>query len=42
MKFPVGPIYYKEMEYRISLAVDAGVPIVNYGIAIAAMNGVLE
>ncbi|HCT92952.1 MAG TPA: [FeFe] hydrogenase H-cluster maturation GTPase HydF [Lachnospiraceae bacterium] len=32
----------KEMEYRLSLAVDSGVPIVNYGIAIARMHGILE
>ena len=32
----------KEMKHRISRAVQAGVPIVNYGIAIARMNGILE
>lgn len=32
----------KEMEHRMSRAADFGVPIVNYGIAIARMNGVLK
>lgn len=32
----------KAMQSRIKTAVDAGVPIVNYGIAIAHMNGVLR
>ncbi len=32
----------KEMKHRISRAVQSGVPIVNYGIAIACMNGILE
>lgn len=32
----------KEMLHRIEKAVSAGVPIVNYGIAIAHMNGILE
>ncbi|MBQ7875820.1 MAG: [Clostridia bacterium] len=32
----------KEMKYRIALSRDAGVPIVNYGMAIAHMNGILE
>ena len=32
----------KEMQYRQKAANDAGVPMVNYGIAIAAMNGILE
>lgn len=31
-----------EMKHRIQLAQDAGVPIVNYGIAIAQMNGILK
>jgi len=31
-----------EMRFRIKKAVEAQVPIVNYGIAIAAMNGILE
>ena len=32
----------KEMDHRLSLAVEAGVPIVNYGVAIAQMKGILE
>lgn len=32
----------KEMGSRIKRAKDGGVPIVNYGIAIAAMNGILD
>lgn len=32
----------REMKYRITCAQDAGVPITNYGIAIAQMNGILE
>ena len=32
----------KEMAHRLRLAEDAGVPIVNYGIAIASMKGILE
>ncbi len=32
----------KEMQHRIGRAANAGVPIVNYGIAIAQMNGILE
>ena len=32
----------KEMHYRISRAEDAGIPIVNYGIAIAQMHGILK
>ena len=32
----------KEMKYRIALSRDAGVPIVNYGMAIAHMNGILK
>ena len=32
----------REMKYRISCAKDSGVPIVNYGIAIAHMKGILE
>ena len=32
----------KEMQRRVKAAVDAGVPIVNYGVAIAKMNGILE
>ena len=30
-----------EMKNRISKAKDAGIPIVNYGMAIAQMNGIL-
>ena len=32
----------REMKYRISCACDAGVPITNYGTAIAHMNGILR
>lgn len=32
----------KEMEHRIQKAMDANVPITNYGTAIAHMNGILE
>ncbi len=32
----------KEMKYRIACAQDSKVPIVNYGMAIAHMNGILE
>lgn len=32
----------KEMQYRISKAKEAGVPIVNYGMAIAEMHGILR
>ena len=32
----------REMKYRIQCAVDAGIPITNYGIAIAYMTGILE
>ena len=32
----------KEMQYRQKAAKDAGIPMVNYGIAIAAMNGILD
>lgn len=32
----------KEMQHRQRAAADAGVPMVNYGIAIAAMNGILD
>lgn len=32
----------KEMKYRIASSQDAGVPIVNYGMAIAHMNGILK
>lgn len=32
----------REMRYRIACAADAGVPITNYGMAIAYMKGILE
>ncbi len=32
----------REMKYRIHCAKDAGIPITNYGTAIAHMNGILE
>ena len=32
----------KEMDHRLSLAVEQGVPLVNYGVAIAQMKGILE
>lgn len=32
----------REMKYRIACARDAGVPMTNYGIAIAYMNGILK
>ncbi len=32
----------REMKNRLSIAAEQGVPIVNYGIAIAKMNGILE
>ena len=32
----------KEMKHRMSLANEQGVPMVNYGVAIARMNGILE
>lgn len=32
----------KEMKYRIKHCQDAGVPVVNYGIAIAKMHGILD
>ncbi|MDI9520868.1 MAG: [FeFe] hydrogenase H-cluster maturation GTPase HydF [Bacillota bacterium] len=32
----------KEMNHRISKAAQAGVPITNYGVAIAHMNGILD
>ena len=31
-----------EMKSRVSAAVKAGVPMINYGMAIAKMNGILE
>lgn len=32
----------REMKYRLKCAVDAGVPMTNYGTAIAHMNGILD
>ena len=32
----------REMKFRMACARDAGVPMTNYGIAIAHMNGILE
>lgn len=32
----------REMKYRLKSAVDAGIPMTNYGIAIACMKGILE
>ena len=32
----------KEMKYRIACAKDAGIPITNYGVAIAYMHGILK
>ena len=32
----------REMKYRIACANDAGVPIVNYGVLLAQVNGILE
>ncbi len=32
----------KEMQYRQQAAANAGIPMVNYGIAIAKMNGILD
>lgn len=32
----------REMNYRIDLARESGVPIVNYGILIAYLKGILE
>ena len=32
----------REMKYRINSAADSRIPITNYGIAIAKMNGILE
>ena len=31
----------KEMQYRLSLAREKGIPMTNYGVAIAYMNGIL-
>ena len=32
----------KEMSYRLNEARQSGIPIVNYGVAIAMMHGILE
>ena len=32
----------KEMEYRNAHAAECGIPMTNYGIAIAHMNGILQ
>jgi len=32
----------REMQYRTGFADDCGVPMINYGIAIAHMNGILK
>ena len=32
----------REMQYRLKCAQDEGVPITNYGTAIAYMNGILS
>ena len=32
----------KELQRRMKITAQSGVPIVNYGIAIAKMNGILE
>ena len=32
----------REIKYRLACAMDEGVPMTNYGIAIAHMNGILE
>ena len=31
-----------EMRHRMRVCAEAGVPMVNYGVALAAMNGILE
>ena len=31
----------REMKYRLSCAADQGIPMTNYGILIAYMNGIL-
>jgi len=31
-----------EMKHRIAICKEKGVPVVNYGIAIAQMNGILK
>ena len=32
----------KEMKYRIGCCIESGIPITNYGIAIAHMHGILK
>ena len=32
----------KEMKYRIRVCTESGVPVVNYGMAIAKMHGIFE
>lgn len=32
----------REIKYRIACAKDADIPITNYGVAIAYMNGILK
>ena len=32
----------KEMRYRVRRSIDSGLPITNYGIAIAQMHGILR
>ena len=32
----------REVRYRVKCAADQGVPITNYGIFLAAMNGILS
>ena len=32
----------KEMKYRLAAAKDKNIPMTNYGIAIAKMNGILD
>lgn len=32
----------REMQYRLGCAADAGVPMTNYGIAIAYLKGILQ
>ena len=32
----------REMKYRIACANDAGIPMVNYGVLLAQVNGILK
>ena len=32
----------REVKYRMNTCVENGIPFINYGILIAAMNGILE